>query len=406
MADRLQELFEELKASPLELWSRLLAFLTLTPVSSLDLELVAEILDYLLEESTLIPMWREAFNQVAESGIEDACHPVIHGPRILANILQEQMEDICPVKKYQHRICMSLVRVFPSIPTPSPFASLIEHLPHDMALAYTHELLSSKDIPIRKFLMTMRPSWCLKNLIIAIQFFEKYPGRDYQESSLQTWIQVVVAQEPMQVICKKLFFQKTFQESTAKLIVSQIPIENIPQFCFILTEVWGERLYISKGFMKSIKYLFTAIYSSIERIDTDQLTKLKFGGQNLPLTIVLSTCISNYFDSSDSRFRILGMTLAKLYALKMGKDIHFEELEGTGSRADNNESSQAVRNDVESSATQAHKEENTEDSIEFEPYYDPELEDDYASKKKNQFRRVYYLSVCLQSKLHYRLRSY
>ena len=394
--DRLRELFEEYRDAPLQLWSRLLTCLHLAPSpAAVDHDLLAEILAHLQEESTLESMWRSIFAQSSPSDIVDVCHPLLHCPRILTNLFQQDIDEVLPTKRYHHRTCRSLIHSFSSTRNTSSYAELIEHLPHDMAHMFVHTLLSTEAFPLLKFLHVMNLSWSLKNLVIALQLHHSYPDRNYLLNHLHTWIEVVASKSTsMQAISKKLFLQKTFNESIANMIVNRLPMEHVPHLCHLLCEVWGERLYISRGYLKSILYLFSAIYACVDRLSMERLTNFKLGNQSLSLTISLSTCIGNYLDSSDSQFRLFGMKLAKLFASKMGKEIHFDELIELETQVKDSKQDRADQ----STEIALNKEQlDEEDKVEFEPYYDPELETDFATKTKEHFKRIYYLSICLQS---------
>jgi hypothetical protein len=103
---------------------------------------------------------------------------------------------------------------------------------------------------------------------------------------------------------------------------------------------------------------------------------------------------------------MLGMKLARLYALKLGRELklvdleQYEALHESSVKVDNVSNTSLSQPTIVPTAidqtSEKDGEDSSEDENEFQPYHDEEFEPDFRTKTK--YKRYFYLSVCLESK--------
>jgi hypothetical protein len=393
----LQGLLRRLHAHPFELLKKVFEYLHLIHVQDLSDDELRDVFLFLFQPTTLIEIWSYALNTFPEHTIATHCHHILHGLRILVNLLGERYYYIFEGVSYSQLVSSSFLKSIINLHVGlnDQYRSILNSLPRELFKSYVSNLIHENEC-ISKAIAVFEDTWCLDATVMAFQLVcsSKRQQMPYKVNNLKLLLSRAVETVPVELVFRRLFYQKTFEPFIAELIVSTLPDPSLGFVCFSACEIWGQSTFISSGNTKAIVYLYEAIYNCLGRLPKQQLNML-YDRHKSTLALVLSQSISNYLDSSVPSYRLLGMKLAKLFAMQMGAEIHFEELEVLEISATTDILIQETK-----ARTEKLIDDDTSDEDELEAYDDPELNLRKGFAPSVSITRYFYLSVCLASKTY------
>lgn len=383
-------LFESQKGDTFQQFRQFVTYLCVNVTLDLDLDSIRIIIDQqLLRPPSLLTLWTHAFNQFTMTNIITQCYPILHFVRILSNKFGGQAQFLFSIPQYYAAITTSLLNTISQL-NPSQlrlYSYFITELPREMLIFYIDNLMNTLE-PVQFFIKSMDGDWCLEAFLLAAHLITKR-NLPYQVPILIQLLARSCQETPPESICKRLFFNKTFDSNIARIIINSLPTDYIADICYHLCRIWGDRIYISSGRAASMAYMFAGIDQCLDRITKSDLTA---SWNETTLMALLSRCISNYLDAGDAAIRKYGMELAKVYAAKLDTQISFDAPKPappTESAAPRRKLTVDVDPDEGS---------DSDGLEELDAYYDPELVQTTAVHPEDKYTRLYYLSVCLQSK--------
>ena len=101
----------------------------------------------------------------------------------------------------------------------------------------------------------------------------------------------------------------------------------------ISARLWSEKMFVLSPQNKKAQLFLTRVI--LHCLECEEITKevisstsqSTYYGGNGSVALLLSMGVSHYLDSSDKTVRLHGMRVARSFSLKMGRKMHFQELE-------------------------------------------------------------------------------
>lgn len=307
--------------------------------------------EFFEDYNNLIGVWTDVFQLPRIASIEEA-RLFCNGYRIIFNYLRHHAPALFEPKIYFKILIKSMVSA--ALLKRSHIASFIAILP-ELSSHVQNELLgylSENPNLGYQILRELDVSIAMRLLQLAMKKFDieallNSSGVDallsaLSDSALPTGSELDLEDEYLATLFLRTALDSlTLTVHIAKLATDALirngrdPAEASIRIILMAGRLWGEKLLVQAPHRaKTRTYLTRVLLSCLDRQDvpitsTSLMSVLyspfEDGSQASP-ALILSIGISNYLDSNDSKTRLNGMRVARSYSIRMGRELHFQEL--------------------------------------------------------------------------------
>ena len=316
---------------------------------------LAQVLDKFLVHGSLVQLWKLILASRQDvSKLESAS--LLNGFRLVCNYFKEETPPAFLQNNYHERMMQSLYECVEDatenelqnlVAISSEFSSgLLQHFISALTVGNWTECTNSSRSKnnCEKVLRHMNPHWVLEATKILLKCTNWCDEKVCESGAVKvkTFVDIALGNgatvgdavdalilgKLSSIIATKSPTHTSINRTialTAQVIVEALPQEGMSWLIDSVGLVWGDKFFISKVDAMKQSFLTHVLLSALAHCEKKDLAIL--GSRHIPLELVLSIGISNYLDVDNAAIRVHGMRVAKAYALVMGQELSFPELE-------------------------------------------------------------------------------